>query len=208
LRRNTFGQGIIHKMITIDTPHLGSPVATRLLLASPQEDNWCLRDPLAVLGDYAFRSVTLAGAGVVSGAMGDLSLGSQALRNIAAPGQRGLFTAMIAGEYSDFGSLASSWGPSLCPSSPLAQALTPSGWPAVFTDDALHINDGIVSLHSQGNGLSATIPPLSLMHSSALSALGFTGTSVLDSASTVPGVVIDLLNTPVTNFSSYPLINP
>jgi pimeloyl-ACP methyl ester carboxylesterase len=208
LQRNTFGQGIIHKMITIDTPHTGTPVATRLLLASPQEDNGCLRSRLALLGDFAFSSVTLPGAGVVSGAMGDLSLGSQALRNIAAQGQRGLFTAMIAGEYSKFSSLANSWGPSLCPSSPLAQALTPNGWPAVFTDDAFHINDGVVSLHSQGNGLSATIPPLSLMHSSALSALGFAPPSVLDADSTVPGLVIDLLNTPVTNFSSYPLINP
>jgi pimeloyl-ACP methyl ester carboxylesterase len=207
LQRNTFSRGIIHKMITIDTPHLGSPVATRMVLASPQEDNWCLRAPLAVLGDFAFSSVTLSGTGLVSGAMGDLSVGSQALGRIAAPGH-GLFTAMIAGEYSTFGSLASSWGPSLCPSSPLAQALTPGRWPAVFTDDAFQINDGIVSLHSQGNGLSASLPPLSVMHSSALRGLGFVGTSVLDPASTVPGMVIDRLNTPVTNFSSFPLINP
>ena len=31
LRRKSFGQGIVHKLITIDTPHLGSPVATRLV---------------------------------------------------------------------------------------------------------------------------------------------------------------------------------
>jgi probable HAF family extracellular repeat protein len=207
LQRNTFGEGIIHKMVTIDTPHYGSPVATRLLLASPQENNWCLRIPMAVLGNFAFSSVTLSGAGVVSGAMGDLSPGSQALQNIASRGQRGLFAAMIASEYSNFGSLASSWAPTACPSSPLAQAIK-TGWPAVFTDDPTHINDGIVSLYSQRNGSSATIPPLSLMHSPALSDLGFVAPSVLDSVSTVPGIVIDLLNTPVTNFSYYQLINP
>ncbi len=36
---DTFGQGSIHKLITIDTPHLGSPLAN--LLLSPTEEGGC-----------------------------------------------------------------------------------------------------------------------------------------------------------------------
>ena len=39
----TYGKGNVHKLITIDTPHLGSPLATQLLL----DANECVRDTLA-----------------------------------------------------------------------------------------------------------------------------------------------------------------
>ena len=69
LERNSFRQGIIHKLITIDTPHLGTPVATRMLLATPQEDNRCLRMVLGAAGSYSYDTATVAGRGTVSGAV-------------------------------------------------------------------------------------------------------------------------------------------
>ena len=187
LERNTFRQGIIHKLITVDTPHLGTPVATRLLLATQQEDNQCLRRVLGAAGNYSYDTATVAGRGNVSGAVADLGVGSPALQTIALPGPIGIHTAMIAGSYSNFGSLGGLTVASLCKnSSPLARALTPStvsGWPAVFTDDGSRENDGLVSVQSQRNNLTASTPFLNVMHSSSLSLLGFAAPSVLERTS-------------------------
>jgi uncharacterized membrane protein len=98
----TFGQGSIHKLITIDTPHLGSPLATRLL--SAEENGGCIQTLLAKRGSFAFDRVAF------SSRAGDWTTG--AIRDLvdspmspALMALRSLPTAFIAGTYTDFQSL-------------------------------------------------------------------------------------------------------
>src|SRR5258708_10335571 len=103
LSSSTFGQGPIHKLITIDTTHLGSPLATNLLLPA----NACTRGFLASAGNYAFSSVQLNGQNL-NGAIGDLGPSSTALNSINNPPQpqpHSLPTALIAGLYTNYASL-------------------------------------------------------------------------------------------------------
>lgn len=213
LDESSFLQGTIHKLVTVDTPHLGSTLATQLL----QGPNSCVATLLASRGFAVFRAVQVAigGSATLSlpGAIGDLvdSPLSQALQNIASPGQHVLPTALIAGK-ANFSNLATlGGGPkwalirAACASSPLFSDLTPSGWPAVFANQD---NDGIVSLNSQLNGLGSSSGAVfdGYVHSSGTEELGFTGPSVLDSG-LVPNYVISLLNTPVTA-SVFHKLNP
>lgn len=89
----TFGQGYIHKLITIGTPHLGSPLAGALLL--PQERGRCVQTKLAEHGKFAFSSVSLVGTGLVSGAIGDLVPGSAELSALGSQSPHPLPTAFI-----------------------------------------------------------------------------------------------------------------
>ena len=135
------------------------------------------------------------------------------MQAIALSGPIGVHAAMIAGIYSNFSSLGGVTVASACKgSSALARQLknsTVDGWQAVFTDDSSQESDGLVSVRSQRNNLTAQIPFLNVVHSSALSPLGFAAPSVLDSVSTVPGLVISLLNEPYyTNRGFYHVINP
>jgi pimeloyl-ACP methyl ester carboxylesterase len=71
-----YGQGVVHKIVSIGGPHLGSPLATALL----DPANSCTRNFLEFFGFYAFddcqscvtANITQAGAYVGSGALGDL----------------------------------------------------------------------------------------------------------------------------------------
>ena len=63
----TFGAGPINKLITIATPHLGTPVAADLLASN----NACVRNVLAGDQDYALASITFSGQ-TANGAVGDL----------------------------------------------------------------------------------------------------------------------------------------
>jgi hypothetical protein len=63
-----YGYGPIHKLITIGTPHLGTPLATQLLA----NDNFCVRNLMAILGKMALESVFIVGTGTVEGAVGYL----------------------------------------------------------------------------------------------------------------------------------------
>jgi len=75
---NGSGIPLLHKVITIDTPHLGTPLAAQLL----SSDNACIRNELAGVGNFAFSSVLVAGS-VVSGAVNDLQgdgMGASGLR--------------------------------------------------------------------------------------------------------------------------------
>ena len=214
---DTFGRGIIHKVITIDTPHLGSPLAIQFL--SPQENGGCLQGLLAGQGKFAFNTVTLSGAGVVSGAIADLmgngvgvdtSL-SPALQNIANQNSLRLPTALIAGVYTNFASLDTSlraflirhW-PTGCSGDPLAQSLTAAGWPQIFNNQP---NDAIVPETSQLNNLipSPGSQFFGYVHSQGTTKLGFSGPSVLDGVA-VPNQVIKLLNTPWTQSVYYNLL--
>jgi pimeloyl-ACP methyl ester carboxylesterase len=217
------GQGNVHKTITIDSPHRGSPLATDLLMSQ----NNCVRNILASGGRPSFQSVqvvTSLGPATppVQGGVGDLvdSPTSQALLNIASPGSHPLPTALIAGTLNstNLAGLAdtSSIGfglHSVCgtvASNPLAVNLTPASWTTVFGE----ANDAIVGLSSQLNNLSADPGQLftndgsgrGFVHSAGTERLGFLGPSVLD-PSAVPNQVINLLNTPISS-QVFHLLNP
>src|SRR5260370_14032024 len=66
LANETFGSGYIHKVVTIDTPYLGTPLAARLL----NSNNSHIRNFLALRGSPAVKTVTSFGQ-QFSGAAGD-----------------------------------------------------------------------------------------------------------------------------------------
>lgn len=208
LSDNTFGQGNLHKLITIDTPHLGTPLAIDLL----KPENTCVRNLVAWgAGNYAFKSVTFSSGVTASGAVGDLQgdgLGgsmSVALQALNQSSPHALPTAFIAGvvNSTNLAGLTTSVVPyallAICggpfPFDPLAQALSPSGWPTVFGQPS----DAIVPLTSQMNNLNPVNGQqiFGVVHSSGTEYLGFTGPPVTQSAA-VSNTVIDLLNQPVS----------
>ena len=211
LSDNTYKQGIIHKLITIDSPHQGTVLARRLLTDANTD---CLHQLFAKNKLLIFDRVTLqAPAGIgIDGAVRDLvdfplSPASAKITNLS-PHQ--LRAATIAGIYTNFDRL--DWHPISvavrnkpfgCPTTPLAQALTSTGWPAVFSGEE---NDGIVPRTSQWNGLSGGLRVDHVVHSPGPLSLGFDGPSALASRA-VSTMVIDLLNTP-KNSPFYVLINP
>ena len=95
----SFGKGNVHKLITIGTPHLGSPLATQMLA----DDNQCARTWLGVGGTVAINIATVAGVPMVSGAAADLQgpgltgIISPALSAIQPMTSNPVPTAMIAG---------------------------------------------------------------------------------------------------------------
>lgn len=231
LDQATLYQGYIHKVITVDTPHLGSPLATQLL----DDNNACTRTWMKRLfRSPSIRTLTLTGGQQIFGAIGDLSGDgtgatlSPALINIATPGPMPIKTAFIVGvaNSANFAGLAnSSVGAniiiSLCVSltgghsDPVASALlTPTGWPTLFPASG---SDAIVPVVSQMNGLS--VGPDSefqgYVHSPGIVGrlgLGFNGPSVMDTDPTsgiapVALQVIKLLNTPITQ-SVFNSLNP
>jgi pimeloyl-ACP methyl ester carboxylesterase len=211
LSDNTFHQGIVHKLITIDTPHLGSPLATRFLM--PEEYGRCLQRNFGNLGQAVLSTAVVNGVSV-NGAIGDLvdSPMSSALQELATQNPHPLPTAVLAGVYVDWPALdrsvaaavIKSW-PFGCYDDPLALQLNSTDWPAMFSNQD---NDGIVPRNSQENGLNASALLFTgFVHSKGAEALGFGGPTVLD-APTGPQVVIDLLNKPATNQQYYKMINP
>ncbi len=64
----TFGSGYVHKLITIDTPHLGSPLATQLMSGQ----NNCTLSIFASLEKFSFVSVVLSNGFTKAGAVWDL----------------------------------------------------------------------------------------------------------------------------------------
>lgn len=208
LSNDTFGQGNIHKLITIDTPHLGSPLASQL--GSPSEEGGCVELVLAHFGNFALVSVSMGGGIPVSGAIGDLAISSPALSNIASQSPHPLPTALIAGVYTNWASLSGFHVlGNICGTfaDPLALDLTPTLWPGnVFAGQP---NDAIVSQASQLDGLAADLGFVSsnVLHSKGVEALGFAPPTALDSNSGNPSLVMLLLNTPVSSASFNPL-NP
>lgn len=209
LSDSTFGQGSIHKLITIDTPHLGSPIASAL---STSETGGCVENLLALDGKFVFNTVQLDGSSVLTnGAILDLATSSQALGAIAIQNPHPLPTALIAGIYTNFTGLSpdSSFIGKVCShlGDPLAEDLTPTAWPKLFNPQGNDPNDGnndaIVSETSQLNGLSSLFVFQGVVHSPGTEGLGFLPPSVLDpdSATGIPSAVISLLNTAVNNSS-------
>ncbi len=236
----TFGRGIIHKLITIGTPHLGTPLAGQLLNVA----NACVA---IVIGDgiqgfsgdqYAFTNVTTTSGKTVDGAvydlMGDLTQSaaglSGALKKLNVQTQYPIATAMVVGKMSSaqlrsLDASSCAWWNLLCKAQavpgvvtrllirhfcvgdPLADNLTTSGWPTILGAES----DGIVPINSQADGFSVS-PAISLLspttlvygviHTSTIEELGFSGPGELqgnDQGTAVPGIVMRLLNSPVTS---------
>jgi len=160
--------------------------------------------------------VTMNGS-LVNGAVGDLqgdgfggslSLALQRLQTGSHP----LPTALIAGvvDSSNLSALTSSGYAKVIrlycnvsplgvgPMEPLAQALTPTGWPTVFNQPS----DAVVPLQSQLNNLSPSqgFQFFGYIHSDGTTKLGFGPPAIThDPFQIVPNLVINLLNTPVTD---------
>ena len=208
---NTFGAGFVHKLITIDSPHLGSPLANNLLLSS----NSCVRSLFALKGMLSVQSLTI-GTVPISGAVGDLSVGSSALIGLQHPPSSGatIPTAFIAGLMSPTqlgGAGQTLLGKvvhdtcGLIARNPLALELTPTGWLSVFGGEN---GDGIVSLSSQLAGNPFSIfgpwPTVTVVHSRGVEDLGFKAPDALDSSDVV-AAVIKFLNTSKTDPAFVPL---
>ena len=208
-----YGLGPLHKLITIGTPHLGSPLALQLLNGS----NNCVQGLLAFKKRYAFTSVTTASGSSYSGGVGDLSADvfGTSLSDALTAIQHGsvmIPTALIAANVSP-AELAAVDNDShaqeirlLCgqlASNPLAEALTSSGWPTVLSSES----DAIVPVNSQLAGLTQnTIFPLgSEVHSPGTEELGFGGPSELDDTGVIAPEVMQLLNTPIDQAAFKPL---
>ncbi len=206
--RDSFQAGSFDKLITIATPHLGSPLAVQIV----QANNGCVRELLAEHGSISFQTLSFSGAGKV-GAIGDLAgdgngggLSPAVTKLGTSNGGHSVPTAMIVGLMNannlaglSRGYTAGSYLRSrACRNSPLAQNLTVAGWPTVFGQDS----DAIVPVTSQRNNGSAAATVPGVVHTSSIvgiSGLGFNGpaeTDALGSVNTVQTSVIRFLNAP------------
>ncbi len=199
----TFGLGGVHKMITIGTPHWGSPLAPHLL----DNNNECVRGILATSGSPSFTSVTFMNGKTTTGGVGDLqgdgfggSL-SPALQALQNPIPHPLPTALIQGLESQSqldGLNNSSVAEAIrifCFGDYLAAHLTSTGWPEIFNQES----DSIVPALSEVAGLTDFTEVDGVIHSSSAELLGFGPPAELDAAGDIPITVTNLLNTPVTN---------
>jgi pimeloyl-ACP methyl ester carboxylesterase len=221
LRDGNYAQGDIHKLITVDTPHLGSPLAGDLLA----NENTCVRNLFARADNFAINAVSLASGAVFSGAIADLqgdgtgATLSPALATLTQPGPHTLPTALIAGiatdaNYSGLSTAAVTFKlfavTRLCGDfgthDPLAILVNSStGWPSVFNNQS---SDVVVPFSSEVNNLTISAKSIftGYIHSPGIGSLGFTGSTIVD-AGLVPTRVIELLNTPVTH-PDFNLLNP
>jgi pimeloyl-ACP methyl ester carboxylesterase len=209
----SFGVGSVHKLITIGTPHLGSPLAIQLI----QSNNTCIRNLLADGGNVAFFTATVAGVPNVSGGDGDLQgdgFGgtlSFALNAIQPANGHEVATALIAGTMTanNTNSLSSTFSAAgyiryECRGNPLADNLTPAGWPTVFGQPS----DAIVPRLSQVNNNMSGGEVSGLIHSPGVTRLSFTGPSELDplgGVNTVQTLVIQFLNASTQSSSFFRL---
>lgn len=201
LSDDTYGFGPIDKLITVGTPHLGSPLATGLL----QGANACTRRLMALSGNVSFLTVTIGGT-TVNGAVGDLQgdgFGGGLSGALSAfQGQQLPFPMAVVSATENANNLAglncsgcnASHLRQICGTNPfagnpLARALTATGWPTVFGQ----ASDAVVPLSSQLNGGGGS-PFDGVIHSGGMERLNFNGPTELDSASNIPSRVIDLLN--------------
>ena len=191
----TYGAGPINKLITIATPHLGTPVAADLLAST----NTCVRNVLNSDGDYSLSSITFSGQ-TTDGAVLDLEgsgTGSSVSTAIGNFKQTQPFkTAYIAGiaTSTNLNGLScilctAQLMRTLCSSNPLAKDLTATKWTTIYGQS----NDTIVPLDSALNNLPG-LQFSGVIHTAALETLDFKGPSVLDPASNISNEVISLLN--------------
>jgi pimeloyl-ACP methyl ester carboxylesterase len=187
-----YQKGPIHKLITIGTPHLGTPLAQDLLSSS----NDCVRKVLASKNSVSLNSVTFTDNTSFSGAVADLNYGVSAsipfpIAYLAGSTLPSNLSGLDCGGTCNAHIIRALCGGSVFPADPLANALTSQNWSTLFGE----ANDGIVPLGSQLNATSnlvLTFP--GVIHSPGIEELGFGPPSELDSASGIPDKVMDLLN--------------
>lgn len=202
---DTYGHGPIDKLITIGTPHLGSPLATNLL----QDANKCVRQRLAKKGYPSMITVTTS-AGVINGGVGDLegdgfgTYGalSQALQDfyrvlppfpmarVSATTDLNNLSSLDCTPLSGLTTCLAWWLRNFCSGS-LAASLTSTGWITNFNQD----NDAVVPLISQRDNRTSTIATLpGDIHSLGLATLNFTPPTELDPTFGALATVVNLLN--------------
>jgi pimeloyl-ACP methyl ester carboxylesterase len=218
LGNESFAVGNIHKLITIGTPHYGSPFATQALQDPAIESVFAQFQDKLVFG----WGVVLSGRlGVVPGAAydmlgdangtgGGLSPNLAALNNTAA-NPKALPVAEIAGAVDpdiNLKGLSSGWRKV---QKPLAQitgrvsygcgpctieaALSAGSWPSLFNRQP---SDGMVAVTSQlATSQTCTSGVPGIIHSPSLEALGFAGPGEIEEQNYIPNAVIFLLNQPV-----------
>lgn len=215
LTSNTYGQGPIEKLITIGTPHLGSPIAIDLLPSGQTDLNACVRRRLADNANPSLQTATVSGT-AWPGAVGDLSgdgrdtngasAALQAVQN--SQGSQPFPMAYISATTSSANLAGLNCTNPFCKSNqlyaacylwpgtsdPLAGDLTQNNWNNVFNNLA---NDAVVPLTSQLNGASSptgTIPTIQGdIHSQGFLSLDFFGPFELED-NVIAIEAVDLLN--------------
>jgi hypothetical protein len=203
LQGNTYGEGIVHKLITVDTPHKGAVLATALV---SQMSHGHFSVPL-FLGNWStnvvLRSATLRDGRTVSGAVGDLvhNTPSAALQRMDAQRVRQIPTAFVAGAYTNWanltGNIVTNFVKSQCQGDALAAQLTANGWPALFGEES----DATVGMSSQDPFSRGRHFP-GYVHSSGMVKLGFAPPTIISNGE-VATQVISLLNTPMSDTQTY-----
>ncbi len=186
---NNYGNGYVHKLITIGTPHQGSPLAIALLPSTGGDYNSCVRNQLAGKNMISLQTATINGA-TVSGAVGDLTTGVSGTQ----PFPIAYIGATTSGANLSGLDCTFCVAQALrlrCPLDTLALLLNSTTWNQVFNNAG---NDGIVPLTSQLNGKSSTLVHLGVIHSPGLKGLDFDPPTELDLGSGIPGDLINLLN--------------
>jgi hypothetical protein len=204
----SYSQGNVNKLVTIGTPHLGTPLATALL----QNNNNCFANILASTGKFSFASATVDG-GSVSGGIGDLQGNgfggglSAALAKIQQSGGDMAPTGPLAGLMLNANTSSLDGALSIsrfirrsCPGSPLASSLTSNGWAGVFNE----LSDAMVPLTSQLAGTFG-LPIPGVVHSGGLEQMGFNPPGELEAQSPMGAAVIGLLNASARGIAFHPL---
>lgn len=219
----TFGHGDIHKAITIDTPHLGTPIAADLLEdANGNDPNECVRVVFDAAIGYSMTSAETPAGVPLDGAMGDLegngsggalspALQAMLSSSTTPPLQTQLlpiaFVAGVAGP-TQLGGLdychAHQDGtiPEQCLNYALLQdicsddPLVQNMTSADWTDNVmLGTSDSLVPFTSEDNNSSYAPVSVTAIHTASLEKLGLNGPGVLQPAAGTAEHVIALLNT-------------
>jgi pimeloyl-ACP methyl ester carboxylesterase len=209
LQGNTYGQGIVHKLITVDTPHRGSTLAN-LLVGQIRGGHFCVPFFLADWGkSVVLRSATLRDGSTVSGAVGDLVPGSDAQQRMDGQRVRQIPTATVAGVYTNWSYLSGhdvgglpvpNFAVNLlhetCKLDALALSLNQVTWPTLFGEDS----DATVGLSSQ-DPFNVGRHFQNYVHSPGMVSLGFAPPPIISSENggEVAAHVISLLNKPLSD---------
>jgi uncharacterized membrane protein len=205
LQGNTYGQGIVHKLITIDTPHKGSVLATELVRQMSAGHDAVPFFLGRLGGSVALRWAYVDGRRQ-NGSVADLVQNppSPAIQATDTQTIHQIPTAFIAGKYIDWpylqGGLRIGVFRNYCQGDALAAQLTPTGWPALFGED----NDGTVGMTSQDPFTMARRFP-GYVHSDGMTSLGFKGPTIIsnENGGEVALHTISLLNKPVWDTQTY-----
>jgi hypothetical protein len=197
--QSNYGLGPVHKLITIGTPHQGSPLAGDLLPYGSGDPNSCFRNTLEEEHMPSFQTVWIGG-NPVDGAVGDLAAAPANLPpsepfpmaylagSTNAASLQNLDSTLSRSEFLRIGC----WTLAIN-GSPLAYDLTPTLWNSVFTGQA---NDGVVPVSSQLNTTGSTGANTfqGVIHSPGIETLNFAPPSEVDPQSGIPDAVVNLLN--------------